>query len=70
MEPLLNRIAEIGAQYPTRIALGETQRTISYAALPQHLRDISAELGALGIHRLGIYGDNTCLLYTSDAADE
>ena len=59
MEPLLNRIAEIGAQYPTRIALGETQRTISYATLPQHLRDISAELGALGIHRLAIYGDNT-----------
>jgi len=59
MEPLLNRIAEIGAQYPTRIALGETQRTISYGALPHHLRDISAELGALGIRRLGIYGDNT-----------
>ena len=59
MESLLKRIAEIGAQYPTRIALVETQRTISYAALPQHLRDISAELAALGIRRLAIYGDNS-----------
>jgi long-chain acyl-CoA synthetase len=58
MEPLLNRIAEIGVQYPTRIALCETQRKISYGALPQHLSDISAELGALGLRRLGIYGDN------------
>ena len=59
MESLLKRIAEIGAQYPTRIALVETQRTISYAALPQHLRDISAELADLGIRRLAIYGDNS-----------
>ena len=59
MESLLKRIAEIGAQYPTRIALVETQRTISYAELPQHLRDISAELADLGIRRLAIYGDNS-----------
>ena len=59
MRPLLDRIEALSILQPHHVALSEPRRSISYGELPHLIRDLSAELGALKISRLAIYGDNT-----------
>ncbi|MEL0008178.1 MAG: AMP-binding protein, partial [Luminiphilus sp.] len=59
MRPLLDRIEALSILQPHHVALSEPRRSVSYGELPHHIRDLSAELGALKISRLAIYGDNT-----------
>ena len=59
MQRLLNRIRDVAEADATRPAFTGPSRTVSYQELLSHVTEISSELEALGVRRLGIYADNS-----------
>ena len=59
MQRLLNRIRDVAGADATRPAFTGPSRTVSYQELLSHVTEISSELEALGVRRLGIYADNS-----------
>lgn len=59
MQQLIERLRQTVTSDPKRLAFQSTQGNISYQELIEKLGEISAEIGVLGVSRVGIYADNS-----------